>query len=133
MDGNPVQRPGRSLHRFGIHRSGVFHGNDKPVGPGTLGTAGDGAEVTYVGHAVEHHNQRRFVVGHPVEDILQRYITDGGYLRHHPLVVAARHPVEFLHRHLLPAHPVPPTEVLELGHELSPGILFYVQPLYLPA
>ena len=97
--------------------------------PGTLGRTGNGAEVAYVGNTVEEDNERRLILGDPLQNIRKLHIGDGCHLRHDTLMVAAHEAVEFLDGHLLPAQPVPHAEVLQLLHQRSLGPLADVEPL----
>ena len=89
--------------------------------PGTLGRTGDSPEITHVGHTVEQHDERRLVLGDPLQDVLQPDILDGRGLRHDSLMIAARQAVELLDRHLLKMHPMADAEVFELLHQLPLG------------
>ena len=97
------------------------------MGSGALGRTGDGPEIPHVGHPVEQDDERRFVVGNPLQNVGQFDVFDGRGLRHDPLVVAARQAVELLDRHLLKTHPVTDAEVLQFLHQLPFGALADVE------
>lgn len=106
-DGDVGQGARRGADGLAVYRRRVLERRDEPVRTGALGRTSDGPEITYVGHPVEDHEQGRFVVRHPFEQVVESDIADGGNLRHRTLVVAPRQPVELLDGHLLHAEPVP--------------------------
>ena len=95
--------------------------------PGTFGRTGDSPEITHVGHSVEQYDERRLVLGHPLQNIGQLDIGDGRGLRHDALMVAAREAVELLDRHLLIMHPMAHAKVFQLLHQLPFGALADVE------
>jgi surface protein len=79
----------------------------------------DTSEVTNICHAVKYHNKRSLILGHSLQNILNRNVVDSCHLSHHALMITSSHTVKFLNRHLLPTQVMTHTEILQLIHQLT--------------
>ena len=121
-DVDMLQCSGRGFHGLFVQRGDTPVGQHQRLRAGAKGAAGDGAHVTHVGDAVQHHEKRclsffhderydvlKFVIGH------QR--SDGDA----PLVIGAAEPVELFLRHRVDRYPLPVGEFTDRGDDLPAG------------
>lgn len=102
-----------------------------PCAPAHSAEPGDTSEIAHVGYAVEHHDERCFVVRYAVENILHADIFYCCDLRDHTLMIALCQSVEFLDRHLLNAQAVADAQIAQVVHQLTVRTLADVYLLYL--
>ena len=132
-NGNRRQCTGRRTNRFRIDGCRIFQRCNQSMRAGALSRTGNRSEIADIGHTVEYYDQRRFVVGHPLQNIGQLNIGDSSGLRDYALMIAADQPVQFFHGHFLPTQPMPRAKVFQLLHQLTVGPLADVEFFDLPS
>lgn len=79
-------RASRRLVGGDCHLGSAFVGDDDARGTHDLGGTHDGAEITGIGHMVEHHNERRTVGGGGGDDIGKVRVGEPAHLEHDTLM-----------------------------------------------
>lgn len=131
--GDQAQRPGRTFHRLGVHRGRALERRDESVGSCALGAAGDRAEVAHVGHAVQHDEQGRFVLGNRFEQLVQADVLDGRRQRYGALMVALREPVQLFDRDPRTRIRLLPAQFGQLAEQYAVGPFLQIDFLDLPS
>ena len=103
------------------------------MGSCALGAAGDRAEVAHVGHAVQHDEQGRFVLGNRFEQLVQADVLDGRRQRYGALMVALREPVQLFDRDPLHPDPALPAQFGQLAEQYAVGPFLQIDFLDLPS
>ena len=97
-----MQCTGRGFYRIAVDSCTSARTYDKRVNTGAHTRASDSSEIAHIGHAIEHHQQRRlaFIV-QTLNQTVQRRELYRTQESNHTLVVLVRELIQFLQRHTL--------------------------------
>ena len=90
-------------------------------------------KVAHVGHAVQHDEQGRFVLGNRFEQLVQADVLDGRRQRYGALMVTLREPVQLFDRDPLHPDPALPAQFGQLAEQYAVGPFLQIDFLDLPS